>query len=341
VRIRYLGWLKTSNLGDLALYRGIQRLFEPSRVEPDAPEPDAVMIGGGTLLFRSTFLEQFRTAVDSAPHRVVFGTGAAAPGFVEVFRPDAWNAILSPCFYVGVRGPGSRRLLQEHGFSGPVEVIGDPALLLPPPSSHGQTRREDAIVFNICNPRRARAWGFDNERVRRAVIEAASRLIAAGRSLTFISFDSKNDAYVRSAVSDIRRSDRVEFVAGYESLEHTLQLLAGAHLVIGEKLHATVLAAAAGTPFVSLAYQPKCTDFAESLGREDLLLSLGRITAADILAKIEEVEANRATIAHQLEEKVEWYRRRLEQAAGAVTGYLEAAGSSREPAARSTARQRG
>ena len=37
-------------------------------------------------------------------------------------------------------------------------------------------------------------------------------------------------------------------------------------LIVCLKLHAGVLAAAANVPFVSLEYQPKCRDFAASIG---------------------------------------------------------------------------
>src|SRR5207249_1533448 len=149
----------------------------------------------------------------------------------------SWKSALDRCFYVGVRGPGSLQLLRDHGLSGPVEIIGDPALLLRPESTKAEKSERRSIVINICNPRRARSWGFDNERVRTSVVEASAQLVQSGYSLTFVSLDSRSDRYIQSALSDIRSSDRTEFVAGYKSLEGTLDILASAHLVVGEKLH--------------------------------------------------------------------------------------------------------
>src|SRR5213593_3790455 len=90
-------------------------------------------------------------------------------------------------------------------------------------------------------------------------------------------------------------TDNLGDIALYQAIKRT-----NAHLVIGEKLHATVLSAAAGTPFVSLAYQPKCLDFAKSLGMEQLLVPLGRVTASDILVKIQYVEEHRAEIMDRM-----------------------------------------
>ena len=339
MKIQYVGWLSTDNLGDIALYQAIKRLFQPYSVDASIPDPDAVMIGGGTLLFRSTFLEDVRRAVEASQHSFTFGTGVAHPDFVEVFRPDSWKSALDRCFYVGVRGPDSLQLLRDHGFSGPVEVIGDPALLLRQESAKAQNSGRRSVAINICNPRRARSWGFDNERVRISVVQAATQLIQSGCLLTFISLDSRSDRYIQSAVSEICSPDRIAFVAGYKSLEHTLDTLASAHLVIGEKLHATVLAAAAGTPFVSLAYQPKCSDFAKSLGMEELLIPLGRVTAADILARIEYVEEHRAEIIDRMLANVSFYREKLHGAASTVKGYLEEVRSGAERVLRASARE--
>lgn len=43
------------------------------------------------------------------------------------------------------------------------------------------------------------------------------------------------------------------------------------------KLHAGVLAAAANVPFVSLEYQPKCRDFAASIGWDEFVVRTDQI----------------------------------------------------------------
>jgi len=330
MKIRYLGWLETDNLGDIALYQSIKELFEPYALHASTADPDAVMIGGGTLLFRSTFLDDFTTAIETSEQSFVFGAGVAHPRYVEAFRPALWRTLLNECFYVGVRGPWSFQLLRNHGFSGPVEVIGDPALLVQPEPTGERDPNGRSIVINICNPRRARSWGFDNETVRTAVVEAARQLIQSGWSLTFVSFESRNDRYIQSAISEIRSAQPIEFVAGYCSLKRTMDILRNAHMVIGEKLHSIVLAAAAGAPFISLAYQPKCCDFAISVGQEEFLLPLERLTASHIISKVERIEDNYAELNRRLDAQVALYRQKLHQAASTVRERLRTAGRKTE-----------
>ena len=45
-----------------------------------------------------------------------------------------------------------------------------------------------------------------------------------------------------------------------------VELMRRAHFTVGLRLHGNVLSAAAGTPFVSLAYRLKSFDFADSVG---------------------------------------------------------------------------
>ena len=44
-----------------------------------------------------------------------------------------------------------------------------------------------------------------------------------------------------------------------------LRAASGCTVVVAERLHAMVLAAGAGTPFIALEYQPKCRDFTASV----------------------------------------------------------------------------
>ena len=63
-----------------------------------------------------------------------------------------------------------------------------------------------------------------------------------------------------------------EYVAAYSDHEAGLELLARADVVVAERLHAAVIAAAAGTPFVAIEYRPKIRDFARSVGQDDLVI---------------------------------------------------------------------
>jgi polysaccharide pyruvyl transferase WcaK-like protein len=307
-------------VGDTALYRVIRDLFAPVQVGPDLHPYQAVMVGGGTLIFRSGSLGAATAAMDACGTGFVFGTGVADPAFDEVLHPEAWRSILDRCFFVGVRGTRSLEVLRECGYDGPAEVIGDPALLLAGPL---RTSTSDSIVINFFHVPHSRLWGWDNEAVRTAVLSVARRLLTMGYRLIFLSFESRHDRYLHTAMAELDGGAHLELVPGYEDLDRTLTILAQADLVIGEKLHAAVLAAAAGTPFISLEYRPKCRDFAATLGVEDLVLRTDALTTGRLLELVEYVRSERDSIRTRMEERVSLYRRRLHDAAQQVKASLE------------------
>ena len=103
------------------------------------------------------------------------------------------------------------------------------------------------------------------------------------------------------------------YSAGYRDLDAALRLLAEADLVVGERLHAVVLAAAVGTPFVALEYRPKLADFAASVGADDVVVRTDQVSVERIGAAAERARQLVPTVAQHVEE----YRRRL-RAAGEV-----------------------
>lgn len=56
---------------------------------------------------------------------------------------------------------------------------------------------------------------------------------------------------------------------------------ASADLVIGERLHAVVLATAVGTLFAAVEYRPKLRDFARSIGQERAVVRTDEIDRLD------------------------------------------------------------
>jgi polysaccharide pyruvyl transferase WcaK-like protein len=71
------------------------------------------------------------------------------------------------------------------------------------------------------------------------------------------------------------------------SVAETMQQLAGFDFVVGQRLHATILACAQGVPNLSLSYQPKCLDFLESITQAELALPTETITSAGLIERFE------------------------------------------------------
>jgi hypothetical protein len=70
------------------------------------------------------------------------------------------------------------------------------------------------------------------------------------------------------------------------TVEAYLQAVGECALVVGERLHSVVLAAAAGTPVVSLEYQPKCRDFMDSLDAADRCLRVDRLGRGELVDRV-------------------------------------------------------
>jgi polysaccharide pyruvyl transferase WcaK-like protein len=70
-------------------------------------------------------------------------------------------------------------------------------------------------------------------------------------------------------------------------------------LFLGMKLHAVILAIAAGAPTVALEYQPKLGDFMASIHAEEHLLRFDSITAERLIGKVESLQGHLDEVAWQ------------------------------------------
>ena len=127
-----------------------------------------------------------------------------------------------------------------------------------------------------------RLHGADDREVFVAFAKLIARLRAEGRDVVMMTAFPNDDRWALEIMRNSGHPD-LPYLAGYDDLDATLRLLASADLVVGERLHAVVLAAAVATPFVAVEYRPKVRDFAGSLGREDA------IVRTDEMGRLEEV----------------------------------------------------
>jgi hypothetical protein len=265
-RISYVGLAGHRNLGDDVMLEAIRHLMPWALIEENLPDPRAVMLGGGTLLNADGYyLNKVRRVDRPNVERMVFGTGMRSESYWGLTeRIEDWQPFLANSVSVGLRGPSSLIGLREWGFVGPASVIGDPALLFERPND-AATADGRIVLCPVFT--RGDCWGHDDGRV----FEEFSRLIkglrSEGHEIVMLTAHPSDD---RWAIEIMREAGfpNMPFVPGYEDLERSLDVLASADLVIGERLHAVVLAAAMQTRFVAVEYRPKLRDFVESIGAD-------------------------------------------------------------------------
>lgn len=160
-------------------------------------------------------------------------------------------AALRGAAHVSLRDRASIRLARSMGVRRPIEIGADPALVLDP-------GRGDAGHVLLA----VRSWGASAEALR--AIRGAVRDLARSHRVVALPMHEPMDREASVAV--------VDGVAGATvaptglSLDERLALVGDATLVVAMRLHALILAVAAGVPSVAVSYDPKVEAFAEQAG---------------------------------------------------------------------------
>jgi glycosyltransferase involved in cell wall biosynthesis len=319
-RIRYVGWTGRGNVGDEAMLMATRRLFPHAEVATEGEAGDVLMLGGGTLVNRG-YLRLLRTLDSPYLERVAFGPGVAHPEYWGDTREDPvdWVAFLESCLYVGVRGPRSAALLSEWGLKRDVEVMGDPALSLRPDTSI--TRVEGRIV--VCPAwSRGLLWGDSDRTVISAFADLTRHLRRDGHEVWALSAFPGDDRYIIEMMREAVWPD-MPYLAAHDDPSAALDLLASADLVVSERLHGAVLAAAAGTVPVMVEYRPKLRDFAESVGLGELVIRTDQLAGGALAGLCGAAYQDRKRHHDVMTPRVDELRKLQTQAAGRISRSIE------------------
>ena len=305
-RVAYVGWSGNGNLGDDAMIAA-HRLLLPGWDVVQVPNhagltrlTDAalrrvsvVCLGGGTLVLNGHFRETLERLLRAAPDapRVVLGVGVEDLGFREGRRAgvgaevEAWRPLLTQFDRVRVRGPLSAGTLDSTGIE--AVVTGDPALALPPqsPAAHGVATGTTAgtrvgVNFGVTDD----LWGGDHAAFRATAVAAVGRLVAAGHQVALLATTTEDHAHLTRVAAECRAAGTPVQGPNAVTLAALDTALAGCAVVVGEKLHALVLAARLGIPTLALEYRPKCRDFQLSVGRGDRVLRTSDLDVDTLVA---------------------------------------------------------
>jgi hypothetical protein len=288
---------------------------------------EAGICGGGTYINRNAVALENYLSVRKATGGMVptFGTGVIHPEFWSdreegwVDRRKEWVSVLAELPVVGVRGPISKALLEDAGARN-VVVCGDPAVAfhkryaLQSPGKRNEGRLRVGLNPGDCS---GHQWGHAED-VQDSFVGLAQWLKRSGHEVEIIPVWQKDveacldvarrAALDRSAVSPVCYTSK-SFLRRVEKLD----------LMICLKLHAGILAAAANIPFISLEYQPKCRDFAASIGWEDFVVRTDQLEVGGLIELVvdltEQLDSRRAKLCGEmcvLTNRFEQYCRQIE-----------------------------
>ena len=243
----------------------------------------------------------------------VFGTGVAEPDFWLgredgwIDRRKEWVAILEELPTVGVRGPLSKAYLEEAGARN-VVISGDPAVSL-----HAQysakpipVHREGTLRVGINAGPYPRTWGRPED-IQDSTVALAEWLRKAGHQIEIIPIWPRD---VEACVDVARRAELPQSAVSPQCFSHEafLSRVENLDLLVAMNLHAGILAAVANVPFVSLEYQPKCRDFAATIGWEEFLVRTDELEPGKLIDRVSAVmvqlEAKRGELCRRMCEQM-------------------------------------
>ncbi len=263
-----------------------------------------MVIGGGTIVGRAPWRRSI--ALSRTLTRETFGGYAIGVGVEDpVFKGRRsgsgrnelrhWERVLAKFDLVSVRGPRSAELLADIGVD--VQVSGDPALVLPRPDI---VPEEGLIGLNLGFG--DDMWGHNPKRVAEAVSKAVKELASQGYRIVGILMNDTDERLTRTALGGVP----ADIIMPSDAMAAAREF-ARCSVLVSTRLHAGILAALSDTPVVSLEYQPKCRDFALSVGEEQWLIRTDEVSGSMIvdrvlasLADSTAIRANKHAITEEL-----------------------------------------
>lgn len=194
-------------------------------------------------------------------------------------RLSRWVAAqaLRRAAYVSVRDQMSLEEVRALGVDRVVEVVPDPAITLSRPTIASSHEAEPPRLVIALRP-----WpGWDE--FEPPFIEALAQLRETHR-LTFLAMQPPTDGELASRL--VAQLGFGSELVQWSDLAQLMSHIASARLVLGMRLHALILAAAAGVPFVAISYDPKVEAFANSLGQPVAGSVDGAVIPGDLVALV-------------------------------------------------------
>jgi polysaccharide pyruvyl transferase WcaK-like protein len=255
---------------------------------------------------------------------IIFGTGVQPLDFSWPGQSDLTKANKELLRYnvdkaklVSVRTPASKKTLISVGCNPDrIKVIGDPVLLASADRKKSKIAgrfRDKRPVVGVCPSMCFNInvlFGRNEAKVRGGFTEFIKYLIDKKFNVVVFPVLPEEITVHWEIVRKIR-SKRLCRINNIIGLEQTMRLMRDCDIIVGQKLHTSVLATASGTPFVSVAYRPKCIEYAESVNCLDCVVRTDENLPKRMIEVFGYVWKKRKTITKRLVKERGKYRKRI------------------------------
>jgi len=249
-----------------------------------------------------------------------------AQGLGPLQRPwSRWltGRVLNRVQLITLRDSASRQLLEAIGVRRPpVYITADPVLSLEPAKmdlSPGRTRWQQLGLTGPVAGIAVRSWR-GVESCWPALARAADDLVAGGWQVLFLPFHFPADVDACRQVARLMQNPAVVLRENID-LATMMGLIGQLDILIGMRLHALILAAVMGVPFLALPYDPKVAAFAR-LVEQPAVGSLAGVTGNSLVKAVGEAAARREEHALRVRMAAAELRPRALDTARLVVEYL-------------------
>jgi len=319
--------------------------YKPGALLREIGRADLVLSGGGSLLQDVTSAHGIFYYLGVVRMAQVLGrkTMFIAQGIGPLRRTRSRRLVKSVANRldaVTVRDPDSAALLREIGVTRPpIEVTADPALLLgtapnpSPASGSGEPEKRGFLPspgvgegpgvasFGVA----LRPW-HGQEGIAAHVADACASVLGGRRAL-LLPMQAGSDKpvaeqFARQWHQGNQAGNRATLCLMEKGLTPLLANIASCDMMIGMRLHALILAAAAGVPSVALSYDPKVDAFMQGSGQGDAVYNLARSDPDALQSLLTRVWAERASRGEALRAALPGLRMRAARNVDVALGLL-------------------
>jgi polysaccharide pyruvyl transferase CsaB len=211
-----------------------------------------------------------------------------------------------------LRDRGSAELLRQTGYSSELVITSDPVFRLPPSrvSTHQWPKwiGSDPArpIFGIS----VRNWstGTDRESWMNELVLGLDRLLEqTGGTAVFLPFQVYPvNPYTDDVAVSREIRDRMKLRESAHVIDHYLEpdlaeaMIGSCDLVIGMRLHSTIMAFRRATPVVALAYDPKVTHAMAEANLLEFCLPLSSLNSEALMRAVEQCLQDRESITDRL-----------------------------------------